>query len=53
MTNLDVNKIVGNSFEDLTIDEMTQVQGSGDVQNRTIIVTPVFQTTIFCDSTMA
>ncbi|MDR2832621.1 MAG: lichenicidin A2 family type 2 lantibiotic [Streptococcaceae bacterium] len=35
MSEIDVRKIVGDSFEDLTIAEMTQVQGSGDVQVRT------------------
>ncbi len=30
-----MNKIVGTSFEDMTISEMMQVQGSGDVEART------------------
>jgi type 2 lantibiotic (TIGR03893 family) len=35
MSEIDVNKVVGASFEDLTIAEMVQVQGSGDIQART------------------
>lgn len=34
MSELNVNKIVGESFEDMSIAEMTLVQGSGDVQLR-------------------
>lgn len=35
MSDIDVSKVVGTSFEELTISEMVQVQGSGDVQART------------------
>ncbi|MFB8726116.1 lichenicidin A2 family type 2 lantibiotic [Enterococcus casseliflavus] len=31
MTNIDTRKIVGERFEDLSITEMTMVQGSGDL----------------------
>jgi type 2 lantibiotic (TIGR03893 family) len=32
MSEININKIVGDSFEELTIAEMTQVHGAGDVQ---------------------
>ncbi|PZL76953.1 type 2 lantibiotic [Enterococcus plantarum] len=31
MSNMDMQKVVGETFEDLSIAEMTMVQGSGDV----------------------
>lgn len=31
MSNMDMQKVVGETFEDLSIAEMTIVQGSGDV----------------------
>ncbi|MEE3494011.1 MAG: lichenicidin A2 family type 2 lantibiotic [Butyrivibrio sp.] len=36
-----INEVVGNSFEDLKIDEMTEIQGAGDVDAET---TPVVVT---------
>lgn len=35
MSDINVGKIVGDSFEELTISEMAQVQGTGEVQPRT------------------
>ncbi|MCO7181465.1 lichenicidin A2 family type 2 lantibiotic [Lactococcus formosensis] len=34
MSEINTNKIVGDAFEELTIAEMTQVQGTGDVEVR-------------------
>ena len=39
MSEINTNKIVGDAFEELTIAEMTQVQGVGDVEAR--FTTPV------------
>ncbi|WP_251711960.1 lichenicidin A2 family type 2 lantibiotic [Lactococcus ileimucosae] len=38
MSEINTNKIVGDAFEELTIAEMTQVQGTGDIEMR---ITPV------------
>lgn len=35
MSEINIGKIVGTPFEDLTIAEMVQVQGAGDVQPET------------------
>ena len=35
MSDINVGQIVGDSFEELTISEMAQVQGTGEVQPRT------------------
>lgn len=32
MSDIDMKKVVGETFEDLSISEMTMVQGSGDVE---------------------
>lgn len=38
MSEINTNKIVGDAFEELTIAEMTQVQGTGDIQARSTIL---------------
>ena len=38
-----INEVVGDSFEDLKVDEMAQTQGAGDVDAET---TPVISATI-------
>lgn len=40
-SNVNVNQVVGDTFEDLSISEMVQVQGSGDV-------VPEFSTSPVC-----
>ncbi|WKB47479.1 lichenicidin A2 family type 2 lantibiotic [Lactococcus lactis subsp. lactis] len=43
MEKLNINQIVGDTFEDLTISEMVQIQGSGDITPET---TPVCAATV-------
>lgn len=40
MTELNVNELVGESFEELSITEMTMVQGSGDIGVETTPTSP-------------
>lgn len=40
MSKIEVNNIVGDSFEDLTIAEMTMIQGSGDISPEITPTTP-------------
>lgn len=40
MAQEDINKVVGDSFEDLKEDEMVQTQGAGDVDPETTPATP-------------
>ena len=35
-----INEVVGDSFEDLKLDEMTEIQGAGDVDPETTPATP-------------
>ncbi|MFG5564593.1 lichenicidin A2 family type 2 lantibiotic [Enterococcus faecalis] len=44
MTELNMKEVVGETFEDLTIAEMTQVQGSGDVLPESTPVCGAFAT---------
>ena len=43
MAQEEINKVVGDSFEDLKVEEMTDIQGAGDVDAET---TPVISATI-------
>ncbi len=45
MAQEDINKVVGDSFEDLKTDEMVQTQGAGDVDAETT-PTPIISATI-------
>lgn len=37
MENVNTKKIVGETFEDMSVTEMTMVQGSGDVEPETLL----------------
>jgi len=37
MAEIDVKKVVGETFEDMSVTEMTMVQGSGDVEPETLL----------------
>lgn len=43
MKNINVNELVGNAFEELSIESMEELQGSGDVNPR---ITPTVLVTI-------
>ena len=40
MSEINMNKIVGDTFEEMSIIEMTRIQGAGDIEERAI-TTPV------------
>lgn len=37
MAEINMDKVIGETFEDMSISEMTRVQGSGDVEGRSLL----------------
>lgn len=38
MSEINMKKVVGETFEDMSISEMTRVQGSGEIEERSLLV---------------